>query len=85
MLDSLGISMVTLLTNNPNKIDQLRSYGIDVVNREPLIVGVGESNRAYLETKADRMGHSIDKNVLEDYWGRGRELNPGWGNHNPPC
>ena len=66
MLDSLGISMVTLLTNNPNKIDQLRSYGIDVVNREPLIVGVSESNRAYLETKADRMGHSIDKNVLED-------------------
>ena len=66
MLDSLGISMVTLLTNNPNKIDQLRSYGSDVVNREPLIVGVGESNRAYLETKADRMGHSIDKNVLED-------------------
>ena len=33
MLQSLGIEMVTLLTNNPNKIEQLRSYGIDVVNR----------------------------------------------------
>jgi GTP cyclohydrolase II len=66
MLKSLGIEKVTLLTNNPNKIEQLRSYGIDVVNRETLVVGVSESNRAYLETKVERMGHSIDKNELED-------------------
>jgi len=66
MLKSLEIEKVTLLTNNPNKIEQLRSYGIDVVNRETLVVGVGESNRAYLETKVERMGHSIDKNELED-------------------
>ena len=58
--------MVSLLTNNPNKIDQLKAYGIDVVNREPLIVGVGDSNRSYLETKADRMGHSIEKHQLDD-------------------
>ena len=57
--------MVTLLTNNPNKIEQLRSYGIDVVNREPLIVGVGESNRSYLD-QADRMGHSIDRTELNE-------------------
>ena len=66
MLNYLGISQVTLLTNNPNKIEQLRSYGIDVVNREPLVVGVGESNRSYLETKVERMGHSIDKQDLEE-------------------
>tara|TARA_Y100000589_G_scaffold56548_2_gene46828 strand:- start:7537 stop:8169 length:633 start_codon:yes stop_codon:yes gene_type:complete len=66
MLDSLGISMVSLLTNNPNKIEQLRTYGIDVVNREPLVVGVGESNRSYLETKVERMGHSIGRDVLDD-------------------
>ena len=66
MLSNLGIDQVTLLTNNPNKIEQLRSYGIDVVNREPLVVGVGESNRSYLETKVDRMGHSIDKQELEE-------------------
>ncbi|MEC7178677.1 MAG: GTP cyclohydrolase II [Candidatus Thermoplasmatota archaeon] len=66
MLNHLEINQVTLLTNNPNKIEQLRSYGIDVVNREPLVVGVGESNRAYLETKVERMGHSIDKHELTE-------------------
>ncbi len=66
MLNHLEINQVTLLTNNPNKIEQLRSYGIDVVNREPLVVGVGESNRSYLETKVERMGHSIDKHELTE-------------------
>ena len=66
MLKSLEIEKVTLLTNNPNKIEQLRSYGIDVVNRENLVVGVSDSNRSYLETKVERMGHSIDKNELKD-------------------
>jgi GTP cyclohydrolase II len=65
MLDSLKIDSVSLLTNNPNKIEQLQSYGINVVERVPLIVGVGDSNRSYLETKAERMGHSIDSNQLE--------------------
>lgn len=66
MLKYLKVEKVTLLTNNPNKIEQLRTYGINVVNREPLVVGVGDSNRSYLETKVDRMGHSIDKQDLEE-------------------
>ena len=65
MLANLGISKVSLLSNNPNKTEQLRSYGINVVNNVPLIVGVGDKNRSYLETKADRMGHSIDKKALD--------------------
>jgi GTP cyclohydrolase II len=65
MLESLQISKVSLLTNNPNKIDQLKEYGIDVVERVPLVEGVGDSNRSYLETKVDRMGHSIEKDKLE--------------------
>jgi GTP cyclohydrolase II len=65
MLESLQISKVSLLTNNPNKIDQLKEYGIDVVERVPLVEGVGDSNRSYLETKVDRMGHSIEKGKLE--------------------
>lgn len=66
MLNYLKVEKVTLLTNNPNKIEQLRTYGINVVNREPLVVGVGDSNRSYLETKVDRMGHSIDKQDLQE-------------------
>ncbi|MAH08439.1 MAG: GTP cyclohydrolase II [Euryarchaeota archaeon] len=65
MLNNLGISKVSLLSNNPNKTAQLKSYGINVVENVPLVVGVGDANRSYLETKVDRMGHSIDKNQLD--------------------
>lgn len=60
MLNSLGVKEVNLLTNNPKKVDQLKEYGIDVVTRTPLIVGVSDTNRDYLATKAARMGHHID-------------------------
>ena len=60
MLNSLGVKQVNLLTNNPEKVDQLKEYGIDVVTRTPLIVGVSDTNRDYLATKAERMGHHID-------------------------
>ncbi len=59
MLSALGISEVSLLTNNPNKVEQLRSHKISVVEMVPLIVGVGEHNRDYLQTKGQRMGHHI--------------------------
>ncbi|MDA0648229.1 MAG: GTP cyclohydrolase II [archaeon] len=57
MLSVLGISEVSLLTNNPNKVEQLRSHQINVIEMVPLIVGVGEHNRDYLQTKGQRMGH----------------------------
>ena len=62
MLESLGVSDVSLLSNNPDKANQLREYGINVVEMVPLIVGVGTGNRGYLQTKADRMGHDINFN-----------------------
>lgn len=64
MLSALGISEVSLLTNNPNKVEQLRSHQIDVVEMVPLIVGVGEHNRDYLQTKGQRMGHHIKPSDL---------------------
>ncbi|KAA3636458.1 MAG: hypothetical protein DWP92_09510, partial [Armatimonadetes bacterium] len=48
---------VRLLTNNPDKIDQLTRFGVEVSGREPLWVGETEQNRDYLATKARRMGH----------------------------
>ena len=44
----------------PDKAKQLEEYGINVAERMPLIVGVVNENRDYLQTKADRMGHKID-------------------------
>jgi 3,4-dihydroxy 2-butanone 4-phosphate synthase/GTP cyclohydrolase II len=40
----------------------LKKYGINVIEMVPLIVGVGSSNRDYLQTKAQRMGHDINFN-----------------------
>lgn len=59
MLEAIGVSDVCLLSNNPDKAEQLETYGISVVERMPLVVGVGSSNRDYLQTKVDRMGHKI--------------------------
>ena len=64
MLESLGISRVSLLTNNPDKVEQLISNGIDVVERRPLVVGIDVNNRSYLATKAERMGHHINDEEL---------------------
>ena len=60
MLEAMGINRVCLITNNHDKVEQLSGLGVDVVERLPLVVGVIEQNRKYLETKAERMGHSID-------------------------
>jgi GTP cyclohydrolase II len=60
MLEAMEINRVCLITNNLDKVEQLSDLGVDVVERMPLIVGVSDENRRYLETKAERMGHSID-------------------------
>ena len=60
MLSALNVEDVCLLSNNPDKVKQLQQYGINVVERMPLIVGVGRDNREYLQTKAERMGHDIN-------------------------
>lgn len=59
MLEAIGVSDVCLLSNNPDKAEQLEKYGISVVERMPLVVGVGSRNRDYLQTKVERMGHKI--------------------------
>ena len=59
MLTSIGVTNVSLITNNPDKVKQLSNLGVKIMNRLTLVVGVGENNKKYLETKAQRMGHSI--------------------------
>jgi 3,4-dihydroxy 2-butanone 4-phosphate synthase/GTP cyclohydrolase II len=66
ILTDLGVEQVRLLTNNTDKVAQLRRLGLDVVEQVPLLVGVGPNNHQYLETKRDRMGHIIDEDDLRD-------------------
>lgn len=65
MLRDLGLDRVRLLSNNPDKAAQLRSYGITVSEQVPLIVGVGAFNEQYLATKCARMGHLITDAELQ--------------------
>ncbi len=59
ILADLGIDSVRLLTNNPDKAQQLAAHGVQVSEMIPLLVGAGEFNRDYLDTKRDRMGHTF--------------------------
>ncbi|MCU1514150.1 MAG: cyclohydrolase [Microbacteriaceae bacterium] len=66
ILDDLGISQVRVITNNPDKLRQLKERGITVLEQVPLVVGVGAENELYLEAKRDRMGHILpDDTELE--------------------
>ncbi|MEC8168346.1 MAG: GTP cyclohydrolase II, partial [Candidatus Thermoplasmatota archaeon] len=59
MLYSMGITSVELVTNNPDKRNQLLEHGIKVSNRVPIIVGQCAQNRSYMKTKGARMGHLL--------------------------
>jgi 3,4-dihydroxy 2-butanone 4-phosphate synthase/GTP cyclohydrolase II len=66
ILADLGVEKVRLLTNNLDKVTQLRELGLEVVEQVPLLVGIGPNNHQYLETKRDRMGHVIPDADLAD-------------------
>jgi 3,4-dihydroxy 2-butanone 4-phosphate synthase/GTP cyclohydrolase II len=59
ILKDMGLASIRLLSNNPEKRRQLTEYGIEVIEFVPLIVGVGDVNRGYLDAKRDRMGHEL--------------------------
>jgi 3,4-dihydroxy 2-butanone 4-phosphate synthase/GTP cyclohydrolase II len=60
------VEKIRLLTNNTDKVNQLRGLGLDIVEQVPLLVGVGPNNHQYLATKAERMGHIIAEQDLTD-------------------
>jgi GTP cyclohydrolase II len=60
MIASLNVESIELLTNNPNKVQQLVAHGIDVSGRVPHVIPPNDHNRFYLRTKALRSGHAID-------------------------
>ncbi len=60
MLHSLHVGSIRILTNNPEKVEDLRRHGIKIVGRIPLVVPPTAENRDYLETKRKKMGHLLD-------------------------
>lgn len=64
MLNDLGVKNIRLITNNPRKIAGLKGYGLDVVERMPLLIEANDYNSSYLTTKADKLGHLLLKTYL---------------------
>lgn len=59
ILRDLGVTSVLALTNNPAKVEGLKSGGVDVASRIPLHITPNDRNIGYLRTKRDRMGHVL--------------------------
>jgi GTP cyclohydrolase II len=59
ILKHLGVESVSLLTNNPLKVQGLQDYGIKVVDRQPVLIRANEHSAGYLEAKRLRMGHML--------------------------
>ncbi|MDA3924374.1 MAG: bifunctional 3,4-dihydroxy-2-butanone-4-phosphate synthase/GTP cyclohydrolase II [Kiritimatiellae bacterium] len=59
ILVDIGLKNLRLLTNNPQKVIGLRGYGLDIIERVPIVFKPGEHNRRYLATKKAKMGHMI--------------------------
>ncbi|MBQ3288810.1 MAG: bifunctional 3,4-dihydroxy-2-butanone-4-phosphate synthase/GTP cyclohydrolase II [Kiritimatiellae bacterium] len=59
ILVDLGIRRLRLLTNNPRKIAGLEGYGLEIVERVPIVIPANAHDKRYLDTKKSKMGHLI--------------------------
>ncbi len=59
ILVDLGVTDIRLLTNNPMKIVGLEGFGLTISDRVPIEVGLHDANRAYLQTKKEKLGHLL--------------------------
>lgn len=57
VLKALRTKPVTLITNNPKKLEALKNAGLELAERKPLWGDISEHNKKYLETKINRSGH----------------------------
>ncbi len=64
ILNDLGIKSIRLITNNPDKIERLKEYGIEVTDRIQIPPIVNPNNEEYLRTKVTRMNHLLDLHSL---------------------
>ena len=59
ILRDLGLSSIRVLTNNPRKLVGIDGYGLEIVERVPLIASPTDENRGYLGVKRDKLGHLL--------------------------
>ena len=66
ILADLGAKKLALMTNNPEKINGLDGYGIEIVRREPIEIKSNAINDRYLRTKCSKMGHLLHMDGKEE-------------------
>lgn len=59
ILRDLGLSSLRIMTNNPRKLVGLEGYGLEIVERIPLLADTTPDNQAYLAAKRDKLGHLL--------------------------
>jgi 3,4-dihydroxy 2-butanone 4-phosphate synthase/GTP cyclohydrolase II len=59
ILRDLGLSSIRVMTNNPRKLVGLEGYGLQIVERVPLVTDPNRENRGYLQVKRDKLGHLL--------------------------
>jgi 3,4-dihydroxy 2-butanone 4-phosphate synthase/GTP cyclohydrolase II len=59
ILRDLGLRKIRIMTNNPKKIYGIDGYGLSVVEEVPIRIEAGEHNKKYLDTKKEKMGHTL--------------------------
>lgn len=64
ILNDLGVTQFCLITNNPRKIAGLKGYGLEMVDRFPLLIEATSYNANYLNTKAEKLGHLLLQTYL---------------------
>ncbi|MBD2313588.1 bifunctional 3,4-dihydroxy-2-butanone-4-phosphate synthase RibB/GTP cyclohydrolase II RibA [Desertifilum sp. FACHB-1129] len=64
ILNDLGVKKICLITNNPRKIAGLKGYGLEMVDRVPLLIEATDYNAVYLATKAEKLGHLLLQTYL---------------------
>lgn len=64
ILNDLSVKQIRLITNNPRKIAGLKGYGLEIVDRLPLLIEATDYNSGYLATKAKKLGHLLLQTYL---------------------
>jgi len=66
VMTDLGLKKIRFMTNNPKKVAGLEGYGLEIVDHVRLRIKSNPHNEKYLQTKADKMGHDLEKSEGEE-------------------